>query len=1179
LIKRDGDFEDHIPMGHGGQDPLRQKAPGLGNIISSPGALAFMGRDLVRTDAPVITVIGTDAQRRTTAVGEIPVSQLDTPKKRQWTMRRWALHTGSVNLFAVGAAEHSSTLLALGRDKLVMDAVHYVPDARLDQPKAISAAENRLFEGGNEGIYPANRRTRGTSDTSPMFADMRPGPAARRQQQGVSEPDFVQAPDGSPDFGEITPEMGRAMRRQAGPIRLERGEHRSDGTGHGLVHIEAGHGRQIRNAGYASVQDFVATVSRGFTRVYQTRARQLLLARVNGQQDVLFIQLEPTTEGGDYYRVNTAFPASRNYLEKQLERGAVLLWDGSEPTSAAAGQQPPYAGTPESSPDQGVPIARGESNGDSLPQGPDRVESPQTPYNTTPRRAQRTIGADGLSPAIHTYLASQRTAIPDRKTVGHVNYDKINSPEAVKLELAKLSDAYETQIAVARRGRVSVDATARLADLLGQSPARMAKLVRRKTSEASNAHELVARASLLEGSAEHLAKLMDEVAKNPTEENARAMIAQVERSAMMSAQFLGAAAEAGRALNILRNLNTATRQAERLRETADLIKDWGGLDNIRELAQRIQEYDTPQQLLGFAREQARSQAPSMWLEAWKAGLLSGPTTHLANILSNTITLGLRIPEKAITAMIGMAHGGEKAYMTEALAETLGMVMGVRSAARAAWHTFKTGDTAAEDKTEVRGKAITGANLGLTGGAAKAADLVGETVRIPFRFLSTEDAFFKELHRQMTLYALATRAAIAEKSKKPFQRIAELAHDENDPIRERADQDALYFTFNKRLGLASETFMRLVNTPGARWMQLIVPFIRTPTNIIKFAGERTPFAVLSKNVRNDLAAGGVARDEAIAKMVVGSALGLTAFSFAMEGLLSGGGPPEPERKRLLRERGWQPYSIKVGDTWHAYNRLEPLGILLGVAADGAEIWDYLEEDEREKLGAMIGIAVAQNLTSKTWLRGISDVVNALSNPGRYGDRYIANLAGTLIPTGLAQAARANDPIVRETEGMDAGGDPILREAADIIAKWKSRIPGMSEELQPRLDTWGEPVQREGGLGGAFSPIAVSREKADPVRDEAVRLKLEIKLPEKKLYDVKLSPEQRTMYGTLSGQTAHQVLSQVVTSDGYQRLPDWAKREMVSEIVSEVRSGAREIMMPEIGPETIVEKRLKRYEARP
>ncbi|MCC6530913.1 MAG: hypothetical protein IT531_00050, partial [Burkholderiales bacterium] len=42
LIKRDGDFEDHIPMGHGGQDPLRQKAPGLGNIISSPGALAFM---------------------------------------------------------------------------------------------------------------------------------------------------------------------------------------------------------------------------------------------------------------------------------------------------------------------------------------------------------------------------------------------------------------------------------------------------------------------------------------------------------------------------------------------------------------------------------------------------------------------------------------------------------------------------------------------------------------------------------------------------------------------------------------------------------------------------------------------------------------------------------------------------------------------------------------------------------------------------------------------------------------------------------------------------------------------------------------------------------------------------------------------------------------------------------
>jgi len=983
-----------VPIAISKNDPLRNPATGLGYKITSPEVLAQQGIKLARADAPLITLIGVDAQMGTVAIGEVPIFRLRDEKLRQWTLRRWALHTGSVNVFAASAVEHEGILSALGRERLVRDAIAITFDDTSAPASAVSLAKTGRISGGNTGIYPDRQTTRITSDTSPGFESSYEASMSERSRK---RPAWLMRED-APRYGGETPE------RKRGP----------------------------------------------------------------------------------------------------------------------AGDE-----------------------------------------------------AVGFSKAIRAYLDSQRTAIPDSKRVGHVNYDKINSPEEAKLALAKLSDAYAPMIAQHRRSQVSVEATARLADMLGQSPAAMGKLLGRKIGDSSNAHELVARASLLEGSAEHLAKLMDEVAKHPTEENAQAMIAQVERSAMMSAQFLGAAAEAGRALNILRSLGEATKRAEKLRATAELIKDWGGLDNIHELANRIQQYDTPQQLLEFARQQAKAHTPSMWIEAWKAGLLSGPRTHLANILSNTLTLGLRIPEKAVTAVIGKLHGGEKAYLSEAIAEAVGLVMGLKGASKSAWETLRTGEIPTEDKAEVRAKAITGANLGLTGNAAKAADVAGEMIRTPFRFLAAEDAFFKELNRQMTGYALATRQAIKERAELPFDRIIDLTRAPSPEMLERADADALYFTFNKDLGPAGAALQRLLNTGVGHVFQFVIPFVRTPTNIVKFAGERTPFAVLSKNVRADLAAGGVTRDEMMAKMAIGTAIGLTAFSFAVQGLLSGGGPPESELKRAQRERGWQAYSIKVDDTWYAYNRLEPLGMLLGIVADGAEVWDYLKQDDREKLASMIAIAFAQNITSKTWLRGVSDLVNALSDPGRYGDRYLANMIGTLIPASMAQMTQARDPIVRETENMaPAEADPLLRETADFVAKLKSRTPGLSEELPPRLDTWGEPIRREGGLGGSMSPIATSREKADPVRDEVARLKIKLSLPEGRAFDVKLSPELREKYGSMAGRTAHEILSTIVTSEGYQKLPDWVRKDVIKEVVTDVRSGARDMLVPDIGPERIIEQRMKK-----
>lgn len=181
---------------------------------------------------------------------------------------------------------------------------------------------------------------------------------------------FVKAPDGSLDFGEITPEMAKAAGRQAGKIRLQIGVQNADGTGYGLVHIEANHGKQIRNAGFESVESFVSEVARTFNQIRKADAGQLLVAVKGDRENVMFVQLQPA-EDSDYYRINTAFPASRDYLNKREKKGGELLWGGSEPAPAVTGQQPLYAGNPEDKPGQDAPIAQGQNRDTTLAQGND----------------------------------------------------------------------------------------------------------------------------------------------------------------------------------------------------------------------------------------------------------------------------------------------------------------------------------------------------------------------------------------------------------------------------------------------------------------------------------------------------------------------------------------------------------------------------------------------------------------------------------------------------------------------------------------------------------------------------------------------------------------------------------------------------------------------------------------
>ena len=98
----------------------------------------------------------------------------------------------------------------------------------------------------------------------------------------------------------------------------------------------------------------------------------------------------------------------------------------------------------------------------------------------------------------------------------------------------------------------------------------------------------------------------------------------------------------------------------------------------------------------------------------------------------------------------------------------------------------------------------------------------------------------------------------------------------------------------------------------------MPFLRTPVNLFKYAAERTPLGLLSRDVWTNLSGknGAIARDTQIARMAIGTAVVTSVVALAVSSdafpTITGAGPSNPTDRAKLRQTGWQPNSIKIGN---------------------------------------------------------------------------------------------------------------------------------------------------------------------------------------------------------------------------------------------------------------------------
>ena len=241
-------------------------------------------------------------------------------------------------------------------------------------------------------------------------------------------------------------------------------------------------------------------------------------------------------------------------------------------------------------------------------------------------------------------------------------------------------------------------------------------------------------------------------------------------------------------------------------------------------------------------------------------------------------------------------------------------------------------------------------------------------------------------------------------------------------------------------------------------RIIMPFVRTPGNIIKTWGGTLPSSILveqlnrlisgtPKAIRNrsfsgvwdldpdsylsrihkgtmdDLMSGDPRRmADARGRQATGVVTIIGAWGAMEAGLMTGGGPKNADLRRQQMDDGWRPYSIWVpGKGYMSYMRLDPIAPSLALIADTIELLEAEEGkgDHTEKMYLMQALVMSlkNQLAEKTFFQGIGDLFKIKDQ--KSAEKWAIRLgeATTQPYSSLQRNIRdVQDPVIREMRSL-------------------------------------------------------------------------------------------------------------------------------------------------------------------
>jgi len=541
--------------------------------------------------------------------------------------------------------------------------------------------------------------------------------------------------------------------------------------------------------------------------------------------------------------------------------------------------------------------------------------------------------------------------------------------------------------------------------------------------------------------------------------------------------------EIGRALNIHKQNISENRVAKAFTELKR------GL-NERELAEfKKLNFENPMEVKRFIDRLGDPTLMNYVYEYWYNAILSGIPTHAVNIASNTAWGLFQIPmrglaggiDKLITTFTGKQR---QRYVNEMIPMFAGYRTGVTKGGRRFWKTMKTGEPPMDidDKWAIEmGKNISAFQRS----PYKVLRQLATPITVPTRSLRGMDVWANSIAFDAQIAALARRSAQNKglKGQEKTDYEEELKSHPTNAMIEDAKTFAKHSTFMDDPGKFTAGIIKLRDkAPGSRF---IVPFVNTISNLLKRGIEMTPGVGL---VRGKEYYKGQAAADIIAKQIVGAVIALYLIYKVDDDEIVGKAPKNKNEREAFYRQKKKAWSIKVGDTWVQYRRIEPFNTVIASVVIAREaLKKEKDEDKAAEIFFRASEGVAENLLDASYLQGVSSVLDKHQN--REG--MFQRLGASFVPySGFWRSINRSVEVLTE-------GEAKYRPAKTFFDAITQVIPGLSKDSPAKINVWGEEVVLEGGVFRQWIPYKWSEETKDPLELELQRVGIYPGLPGKRV----------------------------------------------------------------------------------
>ena len=673
------------------------------------------------------------------------------------------------------------------------------------------------------------------------------------------------------------------------------------------------------------------------------------------------------------------------------------------------------------------------------------------------------VSEDQADEALFLYKGTAITP----KILDDFNINKFSS----KKDFIKFIDIISKQSKSAfdkqKRGVQTHSDTKRLATILQKNPESLqASLLSLKPGQTLNAQWIFAARELLESGMVKLDVLANKASTGTIDD-----VLKFRQHFALMGEFQkvlkGVQTETARALNQFkiptRSKKYASVDLDELNKQS-LIVEMGGEEDIRAVAQLYLNAGNQTAKARITSEVGvlanfRKASDSI-AEIFLNAILSNPITHVRNSAGNWITQGINnFERKAASRWFGGKEIGGVAEW-EDLAKVFGKKMAAEEMLAALSQTIKKkgfgkflkefdqniqSNFGGTSKIELRPGRLTAANFNVENKKiAGGVDFIGNLLtlgRVPTRFLTTMDNWFKNQEYRSELYALAYRETLEMWRQGWLRRnnmaeyLADRVLNPTKAAQKSAYDAAHYVTYQTKLSNKGGKLQQygkhlqgMKNNAGfMSWLSnYYLPFVQTPTNIASFVSERTPgLAQLLTKYNDDIIAGGARAQMAKTRLYLGS-LFYTTFATAGYFGVAGGsdvqlkGATRGSKHQMMKALGYQTNSLRIPIGNGEYKQinltgLDPLNMMVSMAANSGQVLNLAlqNHDQAQDITAhtlALTLGFGEVLSNSTYLMGVSNMTRDVQNlyktgkgdltPGQFGTKWWNKFSSSFVP-GIAK----------------------------------------------------------------------------------------------------------------------------------------------------------------------------------